>query len=108
KKIMMDAYTDWCGPCKLMDKRTFHNKDVVAYVNKHFYAVKFNAEGRDTVHYHDYTYTNPKYDPSRKGRRNYQHLFARLLKINGYPSVVFFDEESNLIAPVTGYRKPRE
>ena len=21
KKILMDVYTDWCGPCKLMDKK---------------------------------------------------------------------------------------
>lgn len=34
KKILMDAYTTWCGPCKLMDQKTFTNKDVVNYVNK--------------------------------------------------------------------------
>ena len=26
KKIMMDVYTNWCGPCKLLDKKTFQNK----------------------------------------------------------------------------------
>ena len=25
KKIFMDVYTDWCGPCKLLDKNTFQN-----------------------------------------------------------------------------------
>jgi thiol:disulfide interchange protein len=25
KKILVDVYTDWCGPCKLMDKKTFQN-----------------------------------------------------------------------------------
>ena len=28
KKILVDVYTDWCGPCKLMDKKTFQNRDV--------------------------------------------------------------------------------
>ena len=107
KKIMMDAYTTWCGPCKLMDANTFTNKDVVNYVNKHFYAVKFNAEGTEQVKYKDFTYTNPNYDPERKGR-NSQHFFANALKISGYPSVVFFDEESNVIAPITGYRTPEQ
>ena len=41
----MDIYTDWCGPCKLMDKNTFQNPDVAQYLNNNFYAVKFNAEG---------------------------------------------------------------
>ncbi len=51
KKIFMDAYTNWCGPCKMLDKNTFHNADVVEYVNKHYYAVKFNAEGNSAVTY---------------------------------------------------------
>ena len=28
KNIIMDVYTNWCGPCKLMDKYTFQNPDV--------------------------------------------------------------------------------
>lgn len=107
KKILMDAYTTWCGPCKLMDQKTFTNKDVVNYVNKHYYAVKFNAEGTEEVMYKDFNYTNPNYDPNRKGR-NSQHFFANALKISGYPSIVFFDEESNVIAPIMGYRTPEQ
>ena len=25
KKIMIDVYTVWCGPCKMLDKNTFQN-----------------------------------------------------------------------------------
>ena len=49
KKIMMDVYTNWCGPCKMLDKNTFQNKDVADYINKNYYAVKFNAEGNDEI-----------------------------------------------------------
>ena len=49
KNIIMDIYTDWCGPCKLMDKNTFQNPDVAQYLNNNFYAVKFNAEGNKKV-----------------------------------------------------------
>src|SRR5680860_1850 len=107
KKIIMDAYTNWCGPCKLMDKNTFTNKDVINYVNKHFYAVKFDAEGTEEVMYKDFNYTNPNFDPARKGR-NSQHFFADALKITGYPSLVFFDEESEIIAPIPGYKTPEQ
>ncbi|HSM64404.1 MAG TPA: thioredoxin fold domain-containing protein [Gillisia sp.] len=107
KKILMDAYTTWCGPCKMMDKNTFTNKDVINYVNKHFYPVKFDAEGTEEVFYNDFNYTNPNHDPNRKGR-NSQHFLANALKISGYPSLVFFDEESNVIAPIVGYRTPEQ
>ncbi|SEL23638.1 Thioredoxin-related protein [Aquimarina amphilecti] len=107
KKIFMDVYTDWCGPCKLLDKKTFHNKDVVEYVNTNYYAVKFNGEGTEEIKYNDFTYTNPNHNPDRKGR-NSQHFFANALKISGYPSIVFFDEEGNLIAPVVGYKTPQQ
>lgn len=105
KKIFMDVYTTWCGPCKLLDKNTFSDPDVVEYVNKNFYAVKFNAEGTEEVHYKDFTYTNPNYNPNRKGR-NSQHLFAHALKVNAYPTVVFFKENGDLIQAVPGYRTP--
>ncbi|HCY80556.1 MAG TPA: thioredoxin family protein, partial [Xanthomarina gelatinilytica] len=59
KKIMIDAYTNWCGPCKMLDKNTFKNKDVADYVNKHYYAVKFNAEGNETINFKGNTFTNP-------------------------------------------------
>lgn len=107
KKIFMDVYTNWCGPCKLLDKNTFHNKDVVDFVNKNYYAVKFNAEGEEVIEYNNFTYTNPNYNPKKKGR-NSQHFFANALKIQGYPSIVFFDESGNLITPVTGYKTPKQ
>src|SRR5690606_20911058 len=51
KKVYMDVYTDWCGWCKVMDRKTFSNKDVIKYMNKHFYAVKFNAERQDSIRF---------------------------------------------------------
>lgn len=107
KKIFMDAYTTWCGPCKLLDKNTFSNKDVITYINENFYPVKFNAEGTEKINHKKYTFTNPNYDPERKGR-NSQHQFAAVIKITGYPSLVFFDEEGNLLGPIMGYRTPQQ
>ena len=69
KKIMMDVYTNWCGPCKMLDRNTFHNKDVVDYVNKNYYAVKFNAEGNETVNFSGKTFDHPQYDPAKANTR---------------------------------------
>jgi len=108
KKIFMDVYTNWCGPCKLLDKNTFHNADVVDYVNEHFYAVKFNGEGNSSITYKGKTFGNPNYDATKANRRNSAHEFARSLKVRAYPTMVFFDEEANYIQPITGYLKPQQ
>jgi thioredoxin-related protein len=108
KKIIMDVYTTWCGPCKMLDKHTFHNEDVVDYVNEHYYAVKFNGEGNDTVTYKDKTYTNPNYDATKANRRNSAHELTRTLGVRAYPTMVFFDENGDYIAPISGYLKPRQ
>lgn len=107
KKIFMDVYTDWCGPCKLLDKKTFGNSAVAQFINENYYPVKFNAEGTEEITYQDFTYTNPNYQPGRKGR-NSQHLFAHALKINAYPSLVFFEEDGKLIQAVPGYKTPQQ
>ena len=107
KKILVDVYTDWCGPCKLMDKKTFQNRDVAAYISEHYYAVKFNAEGEETVSYFGNTFTNPNYDPSRKGR-NSTHQFTQFLGVKGYPTVIFISETGDLITPLVGYQKPQQ
>ncbi len=73
---------------------------------KNYYAVKFNAEGTEEIHYLGNTYTNPRYDPKRKGR-NTQHEFALGLKVRAYPSMVFFDENGKYIQPITGYHTPQ-
>lgn len=107
KKIMMDVYTTWCGPCKMLDKNTFENPDVAAYVNENYYAVKFNAEGNDVINFKDMVFNNPNYDPNRSGR-NSQHQLATALKINAYPTIVFFNENGDTLLPVPGYKTPSQ
>lgn len=107
KKIMMDVYTSWCGPCKMLDKNTFQNADVVDYVNENYYAVKFNAEGNNAVNFKDQVFSNPNYDPKRSGR-NAQHELAGALKITAYPTIVFFNENGDTLLPIPGYKTPTQ
>lgn len=108
KKIMMDAHTNWCGPCKMLDKNTFHNADVVKYVNKNYYAVKFNAEGNETIHFNGKTYSNPRYNPAKANSRNSQHQLAVYYRVQAYPTILFLDEEAKYLAPVKGYKTPQQ
>ncbi|WP_456437038.1 thioredoxin family protein [Psychroserpens sp.] len=108
KKIMMDVYTNWCGPCKMLDKNTFHNKDVVDFVNENYYAVKFDAEGDSTLSYDGKTFSNPTYKAELKNRRNGVHDLTRYLKVSAYPTIVFFDVDAKVISPIKGYQKPQQ
>ena len=65
RKVLVDVYTSWCGPCKMMLKNTFHNPEVVEYINKNYYAVKFNAEGNEVVKFKGYEWKNEDYDPNK-------------------------------------------
>lgn len=99
RKIMIDVYTDWCGWCKVLDKNTFQNDTVAAYLNKAFYPVKFNAEQKDSIIFLDHTY---KY--VAQGQRGYNELAAAFLGGEmSYPSVVFLDENVKGLHIEKGY-----
>ncbi len=106
RKLLIDVYTDWCGPCKMMNNTTFKDPTVVAYINKHYYAIKFNAEGKDPVKFRGQEFRNDSYDASRAGGRNGTHdLTKAIAPVNGriaYPTIVYMNEAYELLAPVQG------
>lgn len=102
KKMFIDVYTDWCGWCKKMDKDTFQNAEVAAYMTANFYMVKLDGEGKDPIEFKGKTYS---YIPS--GRRGYHELAAALMQGKmSYPTVIFMDENLKMLSPVPGYQKP--
>lgn len=94
RMVFVDVYTDWCGWCKRMDKATFADPSVAAYVNKHFYAVKMNAEGKTPV-----TFLGQTVSPAE---------LSRAMGVKGYPTVVFIDAGFKSVQPISGYRGPDE
>jgi len=101
KKIFVDVYTSWCGWCKEMDRTTFADPKVVEYVTKNFYAVKFDAEGKDSVVFNKQTFINPG-----AGGRTTHQLAMAIGSQNGrmgYPTISYLDESKKVISVVPGY-----
>lgn len=97
RKIFIDVYTDWCGWCKKMDRDTFSDPKVSEYLNKHYYAVKLNAEGKEPITLNGTTY---QFKPENRSH----DLAIQLLQGKmSYPTTVYLDENFNMLSPVPGY-----
>ena len=94
KMYFVDFYTDWCGYCKKMDRETFADPTVAKILNKYFYPVKFNAEGKKAV-----TWFGQTYNPANG--RNRTHDFAK--GVQGYPTVVLFKSDGTAFQSIPGY-----
>ena len=93
KPFMVDFYTDWCHWCKVMDQKTFRDKEVAGILTEDFLISRIHAEdGKATVTYQGNTYTNIQ--------------FTRALRISGFPSLAFFDSDGQPITIIPGYIEP--
>ncbi len=102
KAIIIDLYTDWCGWCKVMDKNTYTNEDVIQYIQDKFYPVKINAESREPLSWRGKQY---EYNGNYK-----VHEYAILLTGGqlSYPSTVILPADGSAPQVIPGYLKPAE
>lgn len=100
RKFLIDVYTDWCGWCKVMDDSTFSHPVIAKILNQHFYAIKFNAETKDTIQFNGGKYVNLK----KTGRSTHPLAISMLNWRMSYPTIVYFTEKLEFLGPMPGYK----
>ncbi len=101
KKMLIDVYTSWCGWCKKMDKSTFIDPQVTAYLAANFYPVKLDAEQKADILFNNETF---KYVDSEGGRGVHTLAYALLDGKMGYPTIVYLNEKFERILISPGYK----
>ncbi len=81
KIVFVDAFTTWCGPCKMMDRNTFTNKEVGEFFNANFINAKIDME---------------------KGEGP---ALAQEYSVRAYPTFLFVDSEGTLVHRTLGYQE---
>lgn len=79
--IFMDAYTTWCGPCKMMSKNVFTDKEVGDYYNANFINVKMDMEAGEGIE------------------------LASKYEVRAYPTLLFIDGDGALVHRAVGYHE---
>ena len=82
--VFVDAYTTWCGPCKLMVKDVFSKKAVADFYNQTFVNYSIDMEKGE----------GPQ--------------LAKTYKVAQYPTLLFIDSEGNLIHRAAGFHNPEQ
>ena len=84
KLIFLDAYTSWCGPCKLLRRNTFPDKNAGEFFNVNFVNVAVDME------------------------KGYGPALAQQYFVTAYPTLIVTDADGNLVAYTRGYIGPSQ
>jgi thioredoxin 1 len=79
KYIFVDAYTSWCGPCKLLKSKTFKEEKAADYFNAHFVNYTLDMEKGEGI------------------------SLAEQWAVTAYPTLLFFNPNGKLVMRQVGF-----
>lgn len=82
KLIFVDVYTDWCPPCKQMDREVFPLKEVGDSYNSMFINYRLDAEKGEGV------------------------ALAKKFSVKAYPTYLYLDAKGSLLHRAVGFQSP--
>ena len=80
KIVIIDFYTTWCAPCKMLDRITWPDPRVRQWLDKNAVCLKVDAE--------------------------VSHEFARRFKVRAYPTIVFIKADGEVLDRAVGFMMP--
>lgn len=80
KIIFIDAYTTWCGPCKMMDQQVFTDSSIGDFFNANFINLKLDMEKGEGI------------------------STAKKYQVRGYPSFLFINADGSLVHQGIGFQ----
>ena len=78
KKIFLDCFTVWCGPCKWLDENTFKDVHLSAFFNNNYINLKIDMEKGEGVE------------------------LAKRFNVKSYPTMLFISEKGEVLHQVIG------
>ncbi len=84
KLVFVDAYTTWCGPCKMMTAKTFTDSAVAALYNAQFVNVKMDMEAGEGP------------------------MLAKRYAVQYFPTLLFVNADGVVAHKAVGYHGPAE
>jgi thiol:disulfide interchange protein len=84
KNIFLDAYASWCGPCKMLKKNIFTQKEVGDFYNSNFINMAIDMEQGE----------GPK--------------LAQKYKVQAYPTLLFINHKGEVVGSALGYHQADE
>ena len=104
RMLFIEIYADWCPYCKRLDTTTMTDPGIIDLLNEHFYPVRLDGEHPEDITFNEHTF---KFIP--EGDRGYHELAVGLSGGQlSYPTLVFMNENLQVVQPLPGYRPPEE